>query len=444
MNRISCDTKKSERTISVKAKKRDSSEKKKGSDEDSPPPLDEEIARLSPEEARWLDQRIKQAKLDAKEGRKKSSYEDILGESAISQIDRKKQPKVTSDKKDEIQEIDSSVIKPPSKPKSVDKEKIKVPEKDSSEPEPSEKATPIQKPLEKTEEDKKEPARPKEQKIPESDIVKETEQFSFDGYNIETSKRIDKAEKITEEFDLGIGDEPPLTSIDKIKSKKEKKLAKLSQKFKGKIKPSEIKKKEEDVSLLKKETVKPEAHLEDKTRSSFFEKPPQLHDETITKDEFDDGKPPTSSPKEVKLEEITPDNEIQFSQEANRLKTVALRDLGYTEATWEEIDFYPLHEPFAYVQIIRETETLDKRYILIEVELYEEESRILEFLKETLAGFSLDTDELESKGEEKYLIEKIDQIIEDYMIEIDTKSRKKIVYFLEKQFLGLDKLDALI
>jgi flagellar protein FlaI len=154
------------------------------------------------------------------------------------------------------------------------------------------------------------------------------------------------------------------------------------------------------------------------------------------------GQPTT--PKKSKLDEITPDGQIQYKNEANALKEITLQRLGYAEKDVEEIDFYPLHEPFAYVEIIREKESLDKRYVLIEMQLSEEESRLLKFMKETLTGYSFSTEELEKKGEMKYLSEKVDQVIDDYMLSRDPSSKKKIMYYLEKEFLGLGKLEVLM
>jgi hypothetical protein len=148
--------------------------------------------------------------------------------------------------------------------------------------------------------------------------------------------------------------------------------------------------------------------------------------------------------KEIRSENNIPDEEIHFLGNPQVLKSKILKDLGYIEGSWEEIDFYPIQEPFAYVEIIREKETLDKKYISIEIGLSKKELDIFGFIKDTLAGSSIDVKELESKGVEKYLIEKIEQIVEDYMIEIDTQSKKKIIYFLEKQFLGLHKLEVLM
>jgi flagellar protein FlaI len=151
-----------------------------------------------------------------------------------------------------------------------------------------------------------------------------------------------------------------------------------------------------------------------------------------------------SSVEELHLETLTTDENIHSLQDAQSLKDAALKHLGYTEGTWEELDFYPIIEPFAYVEIIREKETLDKHYISIEVELSKKESRILNFLKETLTGSSLDTIEFETKGKKEYLAEKLDQILEDYMITLSPLSKDRIIYFLDKQFLGLDKLEVIM
>ncbi len=152
----------------------------------------------------------------------------------------------------------------------------------------------------------------------------------------------------------------------------------------------------------------------------------------------------SDSIQELQPESIVPDGKIHLLEDSQMLKSKALKNLGYSEGTWEELDFYPIQEPFAYVEIIREKETLDKQYISVEVELSKKESYLLDFIKDTLMGSPIDTMELELKGEKKYLAEKMEQILEDYMIGIEVQSKKKIIYFLEKQFLGLDKLEVLM
>ena len=145
-----------------------------------------------------------------------------------------------------------------------------------------------------------------------------------------------------------------------------------------------------------------------------------------------------------KTEQITINKDTEIS-DINKLKASAIKKLGLTnKETWEELDFYPLIEPFAYALIIRKTDTLDNLYIVVELELNKEDAANYELIQEVLGKFTIDTTELESKGKDKYLKEKIDQIIEDYTIKIDTKSKREITYFLEKELLGLGKLEPLM
>ncbi|MBN1860777.1 MAG: type II/IV secretion system ATPase subunit [Candidatus Thermoplasmatota archaeon] len=148
--------------------------------------------------------------------------------------------------------------------------------------------------------------------------------------------------------------------------------------------------------------------------------------------------------KEVKIDEITSDGHIQFLKEANQLKMSTLERMGYLEKDIEEIDFYPIREPFAYVEIIREKESLDKRYVLLEMQLTKDEEYLLKFVKETLDGFSFQTTDLEAKGEDKYLSEKVDLILDEYMLNIDSLTKKKLLYYLEKESIGLGKLEIIM
>ncbi len=147
---------------------------------------------------------------------------------------------------------------------------------------------------------------------------------------------------------------------------------------------------------------------------------------------------------ETKLEEITPDGKIQFLKEANLLKAATLERMGYSDNQIEEIDFYPIHEPFSYVEIIREKESLDKRYILLEMQLTKDEEYLLKFVQETLDSFAFQTADLEAKGENKYLCEKVDLILDDYMLNIDSLTKKKLLYYLEKESIGLGKLEVIM
>ena len=96
-------------------------------------------------------------------------------------------------------------------------------------------------------------------------------------------------------------------------------------------------------------------------------------------------------------------NDVELPKEVLSMDSVKLSDLGFSENEWEELDFYSLTEPFAYVEILRERESLEKCYFLVEIELTEEEQNTLEFIKETLSSMSIDSEEFENTEEDEYL-----------------------------------------
>ncbi|RLF26116.1 MAG: hypothetical protein DRN01_05390, partial [Thermoplasmata archaeon] len=124
-----------------------------------------------------------------------------------------------------------------------------------------------------------------------------------------------------------------------------------------------------------------------------------------------------------------------------------LEDINIPVASdeFEEVDFYPLHEPFAYVKILKEKSTLEKIYAVLEPELSEEEMRLFGFIKDTLdATLEVNLHDLEEVSASKYLENAVSQIIEDYELKMDKQSRYKILYLLNKETVGYGKIDALM
>ena len=147
---------------------------------------------------------------------------------------------------------------------------------------------------------------------------------------------------------------------------------------------------------------------------------------------------------EITNENIKAHDDIELPKEVLQTKSVKLTDLGFSENEWEELDFYSLFEPFAYVEILREKESLDKCYFLVENALTEEEENILNFIEETLSSMDIDTLDLENKNESDYLISRLEEVIQEYNINIDEESKNKIFYYIGKSSLGLDKIDPLM
>jgi len=177
----------------------------------------------------------------------------------------------------------------------------------------------------------------------------------------------------------------------------------------------------------------------DEGDTSFEGWSPQITDKERKKLELD-----ITGKSEIELDELKYNEDIELPKEVLSSKSVKLSDLGFSENEWEELDFYSLHEPFAFVEILREKETLDKCYFLVEIDLTPDEQRTLEFIQDTMDQIAISAEEIEARGEEEYLSERITQVIQEYDLNISETSRNKIQYYIEKISLGFGKIAPLL
>ena len=111
----------------------------------------------------------------------------------------------------------------------------------------------------------------------------------------------------------------------------------------------------------------------------------------------------------------------------------------------EQLDFYPLNEPYAYAKILKNTDTLEKFYKVVEPHLSDEEQKILNFIWETLMkSLNMRLDELVETEIENYLNEQVVKVISNYELDVDDVTRKKIMYYIKRESLGFGKIDPLM
>jgi flagellar protein FlaI len=141
---------------------------------------------------------------------------------------------------------------------------------------------------------------------------------------------------------------------------------------------------------------------------------------------------------------------IQCESESDQKVNVECPNCGKTgsivfKSQSKELDFYPLNEPFAYAKILKNMDTLEKFYKVIEPFLNEEEQKTLNFIWETLLKtFNLRLDEIDSKKVENYLTEQVEHVITGYELNLDNISKKKILYYIKRESLGYGKIDSLM
>ncbi len=109
---------------------------------------------------------------------------------------------------------------------------------------------------------------------------------------------------------------------------------------------------------------------------------------------------------------------------------------------FEEIGFYCVNRPYAYIKILKDKKLVENLYIVIEPSLSDEEQKYLNFIKETLDDV-LNPDVLTGKDADNYVEVLVDQIISDYNLKLSPESKKKITYIIKRDTAGYGKIDAL-
>ena len=109
-------------------------------------------------------------------------------------------------------------------------------------------------------------------------------------------------------------------------------------------------------------------------------------------------------------------------------------------------EVYLIHEPYAYAAVVREPNTQQIRYEVIEPTLLKEEEDQLKEIKAILIEeIDVNLKEIGTRNKaEGYLKNKILEIIKDYHLKIAEEAIDKLMYYLVRDFLGYGKIDPLM
>jgi flagellar protein FlaI len=98
------------------------------------------------------------------------------------------------------------------------------------------------------------------------------------------------------------------------------------------------------------------------------------------------------------------------------------------------------------VRIVYDEDIHETTYNILEPPLNEREQRVLSFLEDTLVDvieIPLGTLTAEKKAEQ-VLLDHVNQIIYDYSILLDDQSKAKLMYYVQRDFLGFGLIDAIM
>lgn len=111
----------------------------------------------------------------------------------------------------------------------------------------------------------------------------------------------------------------------------------------------------------------------------------------------------------------------------------------------KEIEFYTVNPPHAYVRISHDEETEERFYEVIEPELSEGEKMLLNELKDFLVeSIDVELGELKRGEAKEFLLKKMEEMIKKYGIKVPEDSRRKVEYYIIRDFLGFGKIDPIM
>ncbi len=118
---------------------------------------------------------------------------------------------------------------------------------------------------------------------------------------------------------------------------------------------------------------------------------------------------------------------------------------SYPEEEAEVIETYPIKEGYSYIQVVYDKVLNEYRLDVIEPELDEEQSRLLELIKDTLQRtLGYDWERLGKMEKSRYIAESVLGYLESRRIVLDKTAQAKINYYIIRDLVGYGPIDALV
>src|SRR6266550_2379116 len=109
-----------------------------------------------------------------------------------------------------------------------------------------------------------------------------------------------------------------------------------------------------------------------------------------------------------------------------------------------EIEIQPILKNYAYVRILYDTMANEYFYEAIEPKLIEEESELLDVLKEILVGNLELLEGSERAQKENYLRRMVDGVLRELGVELHPVSKERIMYFVFRDFIRYGPIDVVM
>ncbi len=121
-----------------------------------------------------------------------------------------------------------------------------------------------------------------------------------------------------------------------------------------------------------------------------------------------------------------------------------VKNVDYASARFEELETYPINEPFAYVRILYDKKEFRKIYHAVEPELTRRERHAYDLIYEALKkAFNVPIDDIDNEVE-KYLKRATREANVAYDLQLNKRSLDKVFYYLERDLVGYGNMDVLM
>jgi flagellar protein FlaI len=111
----------------------------------------------------------------------------------------------------------------------------------------------------------------------------------------------------------------------------------------------------------------------------------------------------------------------------------------------EVIEVYPVNEPYAYVRVTYNNATMEYTYEILEPVLTAEEKELMEEVKQgVLDRLDINMSDVTKEKARNALVKYIDEVLADYHIPLSACQRAKMMYHIEKEYLGDGVIDAVM
>ncbi len=132
------------------------------------------------------------------------------------------------------------------------------------------------------------------------------------------------------------------------------------------------------------------------------------------------------------------------SIEAERLNDPYLSDEILETHETELNIMYPTHYPYAFAHLFFDPEKKSLLYSIVEPGLTQGEEKVLKEIVGTLEDtITIDFTSYEEKELERLVKEEIERIIKEYKVKMSPKSKKRVIYYIIRDFVGYGKIDPI-